>query len=189
MKTVEEIRAAKTGELVAWYNTKAEKPVKKFTDRETAERRCISLLVALNALEEQHKDNAAAAWEDLNVRPVVHAPRQVAEPVIEESLDELTDEEFEAKVKEELNATPERKSNAAGIAASWNDAKVAEARLTRNGVIVEWNGKSEEFKSVRAAFLALNLPDSKHIRFRMKVKEAGSAVFPWTGVDYLFKLV
>jgi len=191
--SIDEIKAAKTADLVAFWNAKAEKPVKKFADRGTAEKRCISLLVALTALDEEHKSKAAEAWEDLNVRPVVHQPRQVSvkEEAPEENLDELTDEEFEAKVKAELNAKveeKERKSNAAGIARSWSDPKVFEARMTRNGVLVEWAGKREEFKSVRAAFSALGLPDSKHIRFRMALKAAKVAVFPWAGVDYKFTI-
>lgn len=192
-KTVEEVKAAKTGDLVAFWNEKADKPVKKFADRATAEKRCISLLAALEAIDSAHSDNAKTAWEDENVRPVVHKPRQVAvpAPVVEENLEELTDEEFEAKMKADMAATvevKERKSNAEGIAASWNNPDVYAARLKRDGVLVEWNGKSGEFKSVRAAFAALGLPDSKHIRFRMKLKEAKVATFPWVGVDYVFKI-
>lgn len=192
-KTVEEVKAAKTGDLVAFWNEKADKPVKKFADRATAEKRCISLLAALEAIDSAHADNAKTAWEDENVRPVVHKPRQVAvpAPVVEENLEELTDEEFEAKMKADMAATvevKERKSNAEGIAASWNNPDVYAARLKRDGVLVEWNGKSGEFKSVRAAFAALGLPDSKHIRFRMKLKEAKVATFPWVGVDYVFKI-
>lgn len=196
--TVEEIKAAKTAELVAFWNAKSDKPVKKFADRATAEKRCISLLAALEALAEDHSNKASEAWEDLNVRPVVHAPRQVTvkPEVEEESTEELSDEEFEAKMKAEIAGGVEKKearSNSAGIAASWTDKKVFEARMKRDGVSVEWNGVGglhlEEFKSVRAAFAALALPDSKHIRFRMKLKESKVAVFPWAGVDYTFKIV
>lgn len=195
--TIEEIKAAKTADLVAFWNAKSDKPVKKFADRATAEKRCISLLAVLKALAEEHSKNATEAWEDLNVRPVVHAPRQVAvKPEVEEPNEELSDEEFEAKMKAEIagGATKkEARSNSAGIAASWTDKKVFEARMKRDGVSVEWNGLGghhlEEFKSVRAAFAALALPDSKHIRFRMKLKESKIAVFPWAGVDYTFKII
>ena len=71
----------------------------------------------------------------------------------------------------EEKAPKARRSAAEGIAASWNDPEVAAKRMTRNSVVA--NG--EEFKSVRAAFYALGLPDNKHIAFRMKLKAEGHA--------------
>ncbi len=75
------------------------------------------------------------------------------------------------------------------IAASWADEKVAEARMTRHAVKVTVGQKSAEFKSTRAAFNALSLPDSKHIRFRMALKKAGKMVFEHDGRKYLFEIV
>ncbi|QDH49598.1 hypothetical protein KYLE_4 [Pantoea phage Kyle] len=178
MNTID-VATASTKELVEFYNLHSEKPVKKFADRATAEKRVTALVNAL-------------AWEDDNVRPVVvHSPRPVKAEEPAPDYDAMTDEEFEAKVKSELveEKTSERKSNSEGIKASWGNEKVFEARMTRNGVIVKWGDKEEEFKSVRAAFTALNLPDSKHIRFRMKLKEAKVAVFDWVGVAYRFEIV
>lgn len=176
-KNIEEIREAKTSDLVTFYNAhNVDKPVTKFSDRKTAEKRCLALFEALQAIEE-----APAAPE----APVVsHKPRKVAEKK-EVNTEDLSDEEFKAQ----MFGGNERKSNAAAIAQSWQDPAVYNARLKRDGVAVTANGKTSEFKSVRAAFAALNLPDSKHIRFRMKLKEAKSATFEWAGTSYRFDIV
>jgi len=61
------------------------------------------------------------------------------------------------------------KSRSAAIAASWTDSETAAKRAQRHAVRVA----GQEFRSVRAAFVALNLPMSKHIKFRMELKAAG----------------
>jgi hypothetical protein len=58
---------------------------------------------------------------------------------------------------------------AEGVARSWQDADVRARRSARHSVIV--NG--EQYRSVRAAFKALNLPLKEHIAFRMLLKEQG----------------
>ena len=86
-------------------------------------------------------------------------------------------------------------SNSDGVAASWADSEVREARLTRDGVKVELEGKEVgTFKSTREAFRALRLPDNKHIRFRLRLKEAhrisgGSETFEQNGKKYVFTIV
>lgn len=93
-------------------------------------------------------------------------------------------------------------SLSASIALTWLDPNVAAARMTRDGVTVwlknddaaegegEWLvcGDGDGFKSVAAAFAALKLPMSKHIRFRLKVKKEGAAIFEWAGETYKFML-
>lgn len=98
--------------------------------------------------------------------------------------------------KVDPNAKPEvekdtggRASNSAGVAASWARPDVFAARLKRDGVSVTINGATAEYTSTREAFRAYRLPSSKHIRFRMKLKAAGEAVFEWEGKTYLFKIV
>jgi hypothetical protein len=61
------------------------------------------------------------------------------------------------------------KSRSAAIAASWTDSETAAKRAQRHAVRVA----GQEFRSVRAAFAALKLPISKHIKFRMELKAAG----------------
>lgn len=197
-----DVIATKTADLVAFYNANSgSKPIKKFSDRRTAETRVIALIESLNALDEPSNESPipdAKPREEVSSDVKTHKARAVvkkAEPTQEE-LDAMTDEEYEAFVKSGLNdsancvvqnGTPShRRSNSEGIAKSWDNKEVAQKRLTRNGVMVEGVG---EFKSVRVAFAALGLPDSKHIRFRMKLKEAGRLNFEFGNKSYTFQII
>lgn len=197
-----DVIATKTADLVAFYNANSgSKPIKKFADRRTAETRVIALIDSLNALDEPSNESPipdAKPREEVSSDVKTHKARAVvkkAEPTQEE-LDAMTDEEYEAFVKSGLNdsancvvqnGTPShRRSNSEGIAKSWDNKEVAQKRLTRNGVMVEGVG---EFKSVRVAFAALGLPDSKHIRFRMKLKEAGRLNFEFGNKSYTFQII
>ncbi len=84
---------------------------------------------------------------------------------------------------------PASGSNSAGVAASWQDPAVAAARLTRDGVRVTFKEDVSDFKSVREAFRAFRLMDSKHIRFRGILKANGKAVYTENGKDYHFEIV
>lgn len=197
-----DVIATKTADLVAFYNANSgSKPIKKFADRRTAETRVIALIESLNALDEPSNESPipdAKPREEVSSNVKTHKARAVvkkSEPTQEE-LDAMTDEEYEAFVKSGLNdsancvvqnGTPShRRSNSEGIAKSWDNKEVAQKRLTRNGVMVEGVG---EFKSVRVAFAALGLPDSKHIRFRMKLKEAGRLNFEFGNKSYTFQII
>lgn len=197
-----DVIATKTADLVAFYNANSgSKPIKKFADRRTAETRVIALIESLNALDEPSNESSipdAKPREEVSSDVKTHKARAVvkkAEPTQEE-LDAMSDEEYEAFVKSGLNdsancvvqnGTPShRRSNSEGIAKSWDNKEVAQKRLTRNGVMVEGVG---EFKSVRVAFAALGLPDSKHIRFRMKLKEAGRLNFEFGNKSYTFQII
>lgn len=197
-----DVIATKTADLVAFYNANSgSKPIKKFADRRTAETRVIALIESLNALDEPSNESPipdAKPREEVSSDVKTHKARAVvkkAEPTQEE-LDAMSDEEYEAFVKSGLNdsancvvqnGTPSRRrSNSEGIAKSWDNKEVAQKRLTRNGVMVEGVG---EFKSVRVAFAALGLPDSKHIRFRMKLKEAGRLNFEFGNKSYTFQII
>lgn len=197
-----DVIATKTADLVAFYNANSgSKPIKKFADRRTAETRVIALIESLNALDEPSNESPipeAKPREEVPSDVKTHKARAVvkkSEPTQEE-LDAMSDEEYEAFVKSGLNdsancvvqnGTPShRRSNSEGIAKSWDNKEVAQKRLTRNGVMVEGVG---EFKSVRVAFAALGLPDSKHIRFRMKLKEAGRLNFEFGNKSYTFQII
>lgn len=62
--------------------------------------------------------------------------------------------------------TESRARRSAGIAKSWQDPEVAAKRSQRNGCRVD----GVEYRSVRAAFVALDLPLSFHIVFRGQLK-------------------
>lgn len=92
------------------------------------------------------------------------------------------------------NPSP-KASNSDGVAASWVDNEVRTARLKRDGVQVVLDGKEVGvYKSTYEAFRANRLPHNKHIRFRLKLKEAhrdngGSATFEHNGKNYVFSIV
>jgi hypothetical protein len=68
MNTVAQVKAAKTSELVSFYNKHSEKPVKKFADRAIAEKRVIDLIDTLAA------QAPAEVAPVAQVAPVVVAP-------------------------------------------------------------------------------------------------------------------
>jgi hypothetical protein len=74
-------------------------------------------------------------------------------------------------------------SRSAAIAASWANPEVAAARATRVEVVVEGMGA---FKSVPAAFRALNLPMGRMIPFRLVIKAQGEATFTMGDREYFF---
>lgn len=55
------IKTAKTAELVAFYNEHADKPVKKFVDRATAEKRVAALIATLAPAKKATKQGAGSA--------------------------------------------------------------------------------------------------------------------------------
>jgi hypothetical protein len=124
----------------------------------------------------------------------------------EEETEEETEEEAQARIEAEAAAEASagsdsgkakaekrqayaRASNSLGVALSWQDKEVRAARLTRDGVTVTVDGVTTEHQSTRAAFREYRLPDSVHIRFRLKLKASRDEVFNFNGVDYRFKMV
>jgi hypothetical protein len=179
------IATATTKELVEFYNAHADKAVSKFADRKTAEKRVFLLIEAM-------PKTAPASEEDLgSVNPDCGHTRcpacniHLSNGVMDfDSAVEITgskantnmtkqwccmacDNEW-GEVRYKKQATSDARSD--GIARSWKDKEVAEKRAKRHFVRV--NG--QEFNSVRAAFIALNLPLNKHIKFRMELKAEGS---------------
>ena len=228
--TFAEVQAADTKVLVSFYNEhNAEKPVKKFADRATAEKRVWALAESLLIEEEAPKATAPVlpgAWVNkAKAAPVVEKAAEVLPAEGEESGDEEEPEDDEAanqngigalqfianqltanrsaeadkkegkkvaKGDEGAKASPlskSRASNAAGVAASWADPDVLAARLQRHGVSVKVDGATTEHRSVREAFRAYRLPDSKHIRFRLALKASGKETFEHGGKKYAFTLV
>jgi hypothetical protein len=214
--TIAQIEQAPTKELIEFYNSvNPEKPVKKFADRQTALKRCIALLAEIEQagqnveheemlqaedeqtakvrsdLKEAHAEHAAEGGEALESEEAPAAdeekPKHKWPFAVRGENPSLVDapKTDEKPVK---RATVGHASNSAGVAASWANAAVAEARLTRDGVTVTVNGKTTEHRSTREAFRHYRLLDSKHIRFRGKLKEAREAVYNENGVDYLFKI-
>lgn len=127
------VSEATTKELVEFYNEHSGgRPIKKFSDRNTAEMR-VNLLIKV--MREEAEDAAG-------ITPEAPAP--------------VNDDEL---------AT--RRSTA--IAKSWEDKAVHAKRRQRSGVEVD----GVSYRSVRAAFVALDLPLKDHINFRMLLKATG----------------
>lgn len=69
-----------------------------------------------------------------------------------------------------------------GIRRSWDVLEVYEKRRVRDNVEVAGHG---QFRSVRAAFMKLELPLQGHIKFRMELKDKKEAEFS----GYKFKII
>lgn len=80
---------------------------------------------------------------------------------------------------EKKAAKPAAVDRSAAIAASWTDPHTRELRAARLHVKVG----STNYKSVREAFAALNLPMSRHIKFRGLLRDAGELVFEHVDAD------
>lgn len=179
-----EPRSVTTNELKNAFNANIEqfggKPVKRFADRETAERRVAKLL---DLIEE-----AAQVGEPV-VGTYSHCPccgvdlengysthfNQVSEKLPGHEMFEYgclaCDGEFGPLIKERAAVDSARSE---GVARSWFNEEVRIKRSTRHGVVVKSrSGLRQEYRSVRQAFAELGLPLSKHIRFRMELKAEG----------------
>lgn len=92
---------------------------------------------------------------------------------------------LQSKVKKEAASTPAAKASAkkpaskpaadrsAAIASTWKDPVVAAKRAERTHVKVG----STLYRSVKAAFEDLKLPLSKHIKFRIELKQHAQLTF------------
>lgn len=163
-----------TAEMVAEYNTLTGKSIKKFSSRAAGERQ----LAAARANDP--KQLPTATEEELN-----HLFNQ------ETTVEQLAKVRAEASTTEHTQdgkickAPPKSMLRSKAISNSWNDAEIAAKRSRRDHVMV--NGVVHH--SVRAAFVALKLPMSQHIKFRMAVKQDGSGVFETGDKKYHFQLV
>lgn len=71
------------------------------------------------------------------------------------------------------------------VAKTWEDAEVRAARSLKQKVSVG----GTLYRSVRQAFEALHLPDSKHVKFRGELKASKTAKFKHGDKTFTFKLV
>ena len=147
----EQIKTAKTAELVAFYNAHADKKVSKFQDRATAERRVAELVASLADV----------------------APVKAAIGSTDQSGNDVHDFGARTKVGKTVN-------NSAAVAKSWELDAVRAARSTRDAVAVTEDAEDRRvnhglYKSVSKAFVALGLPMNKHVKFRAELKKNGTA--------------
>lgn len=176
-------------QLVEAYNALAEKPVKKFQDRATALRRTEALVREKAANVQDDEGLVRRSRLNAGECPVCggDAANQTAADATEGQNFNFCHEcgatysAIDGSIKKPKSAKRSR-----AIMESWNDLAVHAKRRQRSAVrVVNAEGETAEFRSVKQAFLALGLPLSKHIRFRMELKAAGKLEafgMKWTNV-------
>lgn len=195
--TIEEIRAAKTSDLVTFHNANVSEgvQVKRFRDRAAAESKCVGII------EAQETAKGAVGWTRIEASAEI-----VPDTAIEAAVGTFAQPEARGEQSTALGPWPfpknpegvefepialdkPRGSNSLGVAASWADPEVYKARLARHGVKVTHDGVTTEHRSVNEAFRHYRLPASKHIRFRLGLKATGKDAFEHGGKMYAFTLV
>jgi hypothetical protein len=174
------ISSASTAELVAFFNAHSPSPVKRFSDRKTAERRCADLIesaAAVHGFSAHKQTNCPSCGAHLSNGVGEHGD-EVNGKVSRHEHSQFVclgcGEEFGPSIRR----APVSAERSAGIAASWCDKAIRAKRCERTSVRVRSGNKIVgDYKSTAAAFRALSLPMSGHIKFRMTLKASGSATF------------
>lgn len=156
------VKTATTAELVAFYNQHADKQVKKFQDRATAEARVTQLIATLTPVAQSNREAGEQDGSDVSGfadHGLINCPG------------------FGAKTRNGRAA-----KNNDGVRKSWELDHVRAARSARHGVKVEWTGDDgvlncAYYKSTFQAFVALGLPLTKCGAFRAKLKKVNTEVF------------
>jgi hypothetical protein len=217
------IASAETKDLLAFFNahvtkTPDGKVINRFADRKSAEARTSKLveylgatveefyplpkgfIVAPEGVEGEEIDEEATIEEESktddngDAAPATKAAAS-AFGLLVQTVQKATEEAELNGVKPTIRSTSPKASNSDGVAASWADNEVRSSRLRRDGVSVSVDGGAPaQYKSTYEAFRDLRLPNNKHIRFRLRLKEAhrengGSATFENNGKKYVFSIV
>jgi rubredoxin len=171
------VQTATTAELLAFFNANSPKPVARFSDRKTAERRVAALIAELPAAEP-----VVAAAYVVGTCPNCGATTDITcGTVVERNGHQEVVREHEAHCHgcgHEFNYDTGKplkqraQSQGAGVAASWLNPEVRAARVARHAVAVAGQGS---WASVAKAFAALKLPSNKIIRTRAELVAKGTA--------------
>lgn len=171
MKAINEMT---TAEMVAEYNALTGKSIKKFSSRAAGEKQ-------LAKVRSEVSSTSQAA-----------ADKVVEKKGFDYAVDGCpgcgaTEDQTAAGLDGTIYKAPAKSVNRSkSISESWNNPEVAAKRARRDNVKVSGAGV---FRSVLEAFKSLNLPQSKHIKFRMMLKQVGSGVFEYGGKTYEFTIV
>jgi hypothetical protein len=162
-----------------------------FTDETVESDKASTALVTTDSADDTDGDDEAATDD-------TDGDDEAATDDSSESETEETEEEEAARIEAEARADEEeaarvekkrRASNSLGVAISWTNPEVKAARLIRDAVTVETpDGNISGYRSTREAFRAFRLPDSVHIRFRLKLKASKDEIFEYNGVKYRFRI-
>jgi septum formation inhibitor MinC len=156
MQSIDVVNAT-SAQLLDFYNANAPKPVKRFADRATAEKRCQAII---DAATKPVPDKPKAVEQD---KPKAKAPVKETK----------TKAKAPTKTKAKAQADKPATTRAQGVGESWKDPKVAAARSVKNKVRVG----GQVYNSTWAAFQALKLDPSKHLKFRAHLKAQKVATF------------
>lgn len=186
-------------QLVEWFNENCaeHERVKSFRTLAMGVTRCTVLMQRIDdqiAFEEETDHLSDEEFQELMIRQLHESNESSATSSVKKAIAEATmpgDDEIRASglIKPGTKIRAKAYSNSEGVSASWKYVDTKRKRVTRNHVNVTYSGKTEEFGSVRKAFTALGLPDSKHIRFRGKLKASGKEVFEFNGEDFIFEII
>lgn len=173
-----QVAAAKTAELVAFYNAHAVKQITKFADRATAEKRVLAEIAGMvrNGSFCPHCSdiNDPHSFNNMGITPAGAEGTKAGERFLCHHCD--TEHHSDGRV---YNAPAANTNRSAAIASSWCDARVRELRSSRIRVTVTDDDGLMRASgvSVATAFRALGLPLSKHIAFRGQLRDAGRLSF------------
>lgn len=196
-----------TAEMVAEYNILTGKSIKKFSSRAAGEQQ-LTKARELFAVAQQTATVAVQPAQQPEVNEVTEQTQgyrydvdgcpncketenqtyagQEGTTAEERNFCHHCGTEYWRDTGEIYNAPAKSETRSKAIAATWENDQIAAARSARDNVAV--NGKGT-FRSVAAAFKALGLPMSKHIKFRIEVKSNGSGVFKYGTDEYEFRVV
>ena len=145
-----------------------------------------TIIATVNALETAKTSEIVAIFNAHSDKPVKRfSDRKTAIKRTTDLLLAIAAELPQEAAKKETGAKPTLSES---IAKSWNNPETAARRLTRHGVIAFIDDKAVPFGSLRKAFAALRLPDSKHIAFRQVLKAKGEATFTFGKTSVKFAL-
>jgi hypothetical protein len=67
--------------------------------------------------------------------------------------------------------------------------RTAPTTLARSAVQVVIGARTEQYSSLFKAFVALGLPENKHVKFRAELKKEGKKLFEHNGTHYNFSTI
>jgi hypothetical protein len=192
------ISTATTAELVAYYNANvpADKQIKKFADRKTAEMRVSKLFAAdLEVQAEVRRTSSVYGFEVHGHTDCPHCGIDLCNGVSQHG-DDVNGKPLRNDTHmfecmgcgggfgELIKRAAASATRASGIAASWAVPEIADKRKLRTGNIEVRQGTKliGTYRSVAHAFTSLGLSLKGHIPFRMalkveRVKDLGAYIF------------
>lgn len=193
MKSINEMT---TAEMVAEYNALTGKSIKKFSSRAAGEKQLAKVRSEVSSTSQVAADvvveNTGYRY-DVDGCPGCGATEDQTAAGLDGTIagDQRNfchhcSTEYWRDTGKIYKAPAKSVNRSKSISESWNNPEVAAKRARRDNVKVSGAGV---FRSVLEAFKNLNLPQSKHIKFRMALKEVGSGLFEYGGKTYEFTIV